>query len=189
MNHWIQLFGWAALVAACAVAPLGAQAAPAPQALVLTAHNLMAGDARHQELAKQGRDSATVLPGDVIRYRLRFTNVTDAAVRNVVFHNPLAGGLRYVAGSARADRDDVTMDYSIDGGRSYSAQPMIEVVIDGKRERRPAPPERYTHVRWTVRGALAAGAQVTAEFKAQLPPTGAALRDSGEQTQQQSHGR
>src|SRR3990172_196424 len=92
MNHPIKLLGWAALVAACAVAPLGAQGAPAPQALVLTADNLMAGDARHQELAKQGRDSATVLPGDVIRYRLRFTNVTDAPVRNGGVHNPPPGG-------------------------------------------------------------------------------------------------
>lgn len=136
-----------------------------PKALVMTADNLMQADARHQALG----DPATLLPGDVIRYQLRFTNVTNDSVRRVVFNNRLPQGLRYVDASAGGDRDDLTIEYSIDGGAGYSARPMIEVEVDGKRVMRPAPAEMYTHIRWTIEGWLQPSAQVTAEFKAHLP--------------------
>ncbi len=140
-----------------------------PKALVMTAENLMQADARHQDLAKDGGDPATLLPGDVIRYQLRFTNVTNDSVRHVVFNNRLPQGLRYMDATAGGDRDDLTIEYSIDGGTSYSAQPMIDVEVDGKRVKRPAPAEMYTHIRWTIEGWLQPNAHVTAEFKAHLP--------------------
>jgi uncharacterized repeat protein (TIGR01451 family) len=136
-----------------------------PKALVMTAENLNQADARHQALA----DPATLLPGDVIRYQLRFTNVTDDSVRHVVFNNRLPQGLRYVDGTAGGDRDDLTVEYSIDDGSTYSARPMIAVDVDGERVMRPAPAEMYTHIRWTIEGWLQPSAQVTAEFKAHLP--------------------
>ncbi len=140
-----------------------------PEALVITAENLMAGDARHQEIAESGGDPNTLLPGDIILYRLVFTNVRDIPVRNVEFKDPLPAGLRFVVGSATADRDDVAISYSIDGGQTYTAQPTIEVEVDGERVTRAAPPEIYTHVRWLVSGWVQPGAQVTAEFRTQLP--------------------
>jgi uncharacterized repeat protein (TIGR01451 family) len=147
---------------------LAAQAEP-PRALVVTAENLMSGDARHQALVAQGSDAATALPGDILLYRLRFTNVTQGEVRGVVFNNPVPQGMRYVGGSAGADRQDVIAEYSIDGGKTYSARPMVSEVVAGKRVQKPAAPELYSHVRWTVRGSIAPGASVTAEFRAALP--------------------
>lgn len=175
-HHWKvnprvgrRVMGLALLLALWAGA-LTAQQAVAPKPLAVTAENLMAGDERHQALAATGGDAATVLPGDVVRYRLRFTNVTQGEVRGVVFTNPVPDGLHYVAGSAGADREDVVAEYSIDGGRTYSARPMVVEVVDGKRVEKPAPPERYSHVRWTVRGSISPGAAVTAEFRAVLQP-------------------
>jgi hypothetical protein len=72
----------------------------------------------------------------------------------------------------------VAIAYSIDGGVTYSAQPMIEQVVDGERVQRPAPAEMYTHIRWLVSGWVQPGAQVTAEFRAQLPAE--ALEEPGE---------
>jgi hypothetical protein len=46
---------------------------------------------------------------------------------------------------------------------------MREVVEEGLRVTRPAPPQTYTHVRWRITGWVQPGAQVTAEFRAQLP--------------------
>ena len=153
-----------------AVLPGRAQAPvhEAPRALVITAQNLMAGDARHHAVAMRGGDSAVVMPGDVVQYRLLFRNVTHGAIRGVVFNNPLPAGLRYDGGTAAADRDDVEISYSIDGGRTYTARPAIEVEVDGKRVERPAPPEMYTHIRWTVKGPVLPGATVRAEFRARL---------------------
>jgi len=161
---------------ACAIAVLAApsfaQQTP-PEALVVTAQNLMAGDARHREWVAQGGSASDVLPGDVIRYSLQFTNTQEQAVRNVVFSNPVPQGLRYVIDSASANVPSVVVTYSIDGGRTYSAQPMIEVVEDGERRNVPAPARMYTHVRWTVEGWVQPGGRVTAEFRAALPVPGA----------------
>lgn len=150
-----------------------AQSASAQQAdskpLVITAQNLMAGDDRHAQLAAAGGDRDALLPGDVVLFQLTFTNITDGPVRNIEVKDPLPAGLRYVSGSATADRADVAVAYSIDGGVTYSAQPMIEQLVDGQRIERPAPPEMFTHVRWIVSDWVQPGAQVVAEFRAQFP--------------------
>jgi uncharacterized repeat protein (TIGR01451 family) len=136
--------------------------APAAKTLVITAHNVTAA------AAASGRKNATLArPGDVIRYTLVFTNVTAGAVKNIRFVDPLPKGLVYVLGSAKADHP-VQLEYSIDGGKSYVAQPMIEVVENGKKVEKAAARELYTHVRWTVLGALAPGAKVIAELRAQV---------------------
>jgi uncharacterized repeat protein (TIGR01451 family) len=163
---------------ALAGVPAMAQGTAAPKALVITAENLMAGDAQHKAAASRGRDSKELMPGDVLRYRLTFTNVTPHAVKSVVFDNPLPAGLRYQAGTASSDRQQVVIQYSIDSGKSYSAQPMIEAEVDGKRVQRPAPADMYTHIRWSVQGSVLPGAVVRAEFRAQLAarPSGATAK-------------
>jgi len=170
MNKWLHAATLLGLAVPLIASPVSAQEI---ESLAITAENLMAGDTRHQEIARQGGDPNTALPGDVILYRLTFTNTTDVPVRNVEFKDPLPADLRYVIGSATADRDSVLISYSIDGGRIFSAEPLIEVVVDGERVTRPAPPELYTHIRWLVTGWVQPGAQVTAEFRAQLPAAGA----------------
>jgi len=147
--------GGAALLLTCAAA-LSAQ-----RPLVVTALNLTA--------QSRGTQSQAVMPGDVLQYQLRFTNQRQGDVRGVVFTNPVPAGLRYVDGSAGADRQDVTVEYSADGGKTFAAPPMVTEVVAGRRVQKPASPEQYTHVRWTVQGSIAPGATVTAEFRAELP--------------------
>ncbi len=168
MSSWRQAWLLMATATVSWGTPVVAQENEGPRALVIEAANLMAGDARHQALAEQGGDANALYPGDVIHYRLVFTNITDMAVRRIEFNDPLPAGLRYVGESAAADRDDVVIGYSIDGGATFSAQPMIKEIVDGIRVRKPAPPERYTHIRWRIEGWVQPGAQVTAEFRAQL---------------------
>ncbi len=168
MRSWRKAWLLVATAAVSWSTPVVAQENDGRRALVIEAANLMAGDARHQALAERGGDANALYPGDVIHYRLVFTNITDVAVRRIEFSDPLPTGLRYVGGSALVDRDDAIISYSIDGGQVYSAQPMIEEVVDGKRVTSPAPPERYTHIRWRVENWVQPGAQVTAEFRAKL---------------------
>ncbi len=184
---WGALRWLAPFMALVLTTSLVAQAEP-PRALVVTAQNLMSGDARHQALVAQGSDAATALPGDVLLYRLRFTNVTQGEVRGVVFNNPVPKGMRYVGGSAGADRNDVVTEYSIDGGRTYAVRPMVAKVVNGARVQEPAPAEQYSHVRWTVRGSISPGASVTAEFRAELPaPPAAEHRDSSVHNESTRH--
>ena len=140
--------------------PRGAAQERTPASLVVTAQNVTAETA--------GRMNKTVAqPGDEIRYRLVFTNVTAGPVKNVQFVDPIPSGMVYTLGSATSDQR-VRVEYSIDSGRTYSARPMMNAVEDGKPVQKPAPPERYTHVRWTVVSSLARGAQVTVEFQARV---------------------
>jgi len=133
---------------------------PAPKALVITAQNMTA--------ASQKRDAKGMArPGDEIRYSLVFTNTQQAPVKNVQFVDPIPQGMVYVLGSASiAGAGRVA--FSIDGGKTYSAQPTVETIENGQKINKPAPRELYTHVRWTVVDAVAPGAQVTAELRAQV---------------------
>jgi uncharacterized repeat protein (TIGR01451 family) len=144
-----------------------AQQAPAPevQALTVTATNRTAAAE-----AERGtpRSDVNIRGGDVVQYRLSFTNVNPRAVRQVVLSNPIPAGFRLVPGSLSATRDDARAEFSADGGRSFSAQPMEEVVVDGRRVRRPIPTDRYTHVRWTVEGMIAPNQTVHADFHTRL---------------------
>lgn len=149
-----------------AQAQQGRPVPPAGPTFVMSARNVTAAEAASRGTAR--RDSAA-LPGDEVRYSMVFTNTTDGAIRNVTLDNPLPAGLQYVAGSARATRAEAPAEFSVDGGRTYSAQPMETVVVNGVRTSRPVPTERYTHVRWVIRGAVAPRATVTAEFSARVP--------------------
>ena len=149
---------------ACAIP---AQAQP-PKALEIT----MANRTAEAEAARGARrPTAEARPGDVLHYRLLFTNTSPRTVQGIKIANPLPAGIRFVAGTARATREDARLEYSADGGRTFSAQPMEEAEVEGRRVQRPVPAERYTHVRWTVEGRVAPGATVTAEFDARLAGT------------------
>jgi len=145
--------------------PASAQEA-SPQALQITALNVTAVQ------AERDGTEGVALPGDVIEYGLRFTNVTDADISDVHFTDPVPPGLVYILGTVTADREDVVVDYSVNGGIDWSHQPTVDVTQpDGSVVRQPAPAAAYTHVRWTISGTVAAGAQVTARFRAQVPGT------------------
>ena len=152
-------------------AAFAARAQKAPRSpLQISAENISAH-------APRPADSTKVLPGDTVRYHLLFTNVSAAAVHGIVLDNPIPAGLSYEAGSAKSDRGDVAVLFSIDGGKTHSAAPTIDVVVDGRHEQRAAPAEQYTNVRWTVRGDVPKGAQIRAEYDA-LVPTVTAARSS-----------
>ncbi|HUL02909.1 MAG TPA: hypothetical protein VLV16_06730 [Gemmatimonadales bacterium] len=137
-----------------------AQSPPASKALAITAQNLTA--------VAKGRDvKGMARPGDEIRYSLVFTNTQQVAVKNVQFVDPIPQGMVYVLGSASIGQAG-RVAYSIDGGKTYSAQPTVETMENGQKISKPAPRELYTHVRWTVLDAVAPGAQVTAELRAQV---------------------
>src|SRR5205814_9561044 len=104
------------------VAALRAQA-PAQRPLVVTAENLMAKDRANSE---------AVVPGDVLRYRLHFTNTISGDVLGVVFTNLVPTGFRYLDGSAGGDREDLLLVCLRQGGRSYLARLMSSVFVHCK---------------------------------------------------------
>ena len=142
-----------------------AQEERVPEALVISATILHWDQAPPQTIDARDRDPNRVTLGDVVEYRLVFTNITGRPVDNIQFTDPLPEGMHYLQGTAGADREDVDVEFSLDGGTSYSEQPMVEVVVEGRTELRPASPEDYTNIRWTVHGEVQPEASVTAAFQ------------------------
>jgi uncharacterized repeat protein (TIGR01451 family) len=147
-----------AVVSLSGLAP-PASAQGAAEALVVTALNVTA-----QEMGRASTQSV-VLPGDVLEYRLTFTNVRDGEALGVVFTDPIPERTVYLIGTAQADRSDVAVEFSIDGGESWSSSPMVYVEEGGESVLRPAPAEAYTTIRWTLTDPVAPGARVTAAFR------------------------
>ena len=158
-----------ALPVAVGLALVGGSAAAqeerAPEALVISATIHPWEQARPQTIDALDRDPDRVELGDMVEYRLVFTNITGRPVDNIQFTDPLPEGMHYLQGTAGADRENVDVEFSLDGGTSYSEQPMVEVVVDGRTELRPASPEVYTNIRWTVHGEVQPDASVTAAFQ------------------------
>lgn len=112
---------------------------------------------------------AVVQPGTVLRYTVTGTNSGNAPAKNLVITQPVPRGMVYVLNTATASAEDVTITFSIDGGKSFVATPMVQLVMpDGKIDSRPAPAEAYTHVRWRFGESLASKAVVTTSYEVRV---------------------
>ncbi len=106
-------------------------------------------------------------PGEEIFYTVSFGNPVEESLEAVTVIQPVPAGMVYIAGTAVGPGTDVA--FSIDGGQSYASAE--ELLIDAADETSaPAPPERYTHIRWVMRRHLEAGATALARFRARRAP-------------------
>jgi uncharacterized repeat protein (TIGR01451 family) len=114
----------------------------------------------------QGGGLNQARPGEVLRYSLKGKNQGNRAATNLTLTQPIPKRTSYVAQSATGTAQ---ITFSIDQGKSYSAQPMIQVKrADGSMESRPAPAESYTHVRWKFQNAIEPGASVSAFYQVRV---------------------
>jgi uncharacterized repeat protein (TIGR01451 family) len=108
--------------------------------------------------------SAEVIPGDVIRYTLASENAGDKEAKNLTLTQPVPAQTEYVLSSARENGAELT--FSIDGGKTFTAQPTVEVKqADGTLKIEPAPAALYTHVRWDYSDSLQPLASVQAVYE------------------------
>jgi len=110
--------------------------------------------------------NVTVLPGDVIRYTVESSNEGEMAAKNLVITQPIPEALEFTIGSDKGNGSAATT-YSIDGGESFVAEPMVEVTLpDGTVEMKPAPAEAYTHVKWAFNEDLESSVVVDVSLEA-----------------------
>jgi uncharacterized repeat protein (TIGR01451 family) len=114
----------------------------------------------------QGGNLDSARPGDVLRYNVKGKNQGNRAATNFTLTQPVPSRTSYVAQSATGNAQ---ITFSIDKGKTYSTQPMIQVKrADGSLESRPAPAESYTHVRWKFQNAIEPGANVSAFYQVRV---------------------
>lgn len=113
---------------------------------------IVSKDDKGNEIIERATEAA---PGDVMEYRLIFTNNTDAPVQGLKVTDPVPVHTSFLAESARAE---VAANFlvSIDGGATFEKTPVtrIETQADGTQKKVVIPPEQYTHLRWDVKDVL-----------------------------------
>lgn len=111
--------------------------------------------------------STVVNPGEVLDWTITSENSGNAAALEYKTVGHIPRGTEYVAGSAKADGAKAV--YSIDGGKSFSPQPMIEEKqADGSTKRVPAPVSMYTEIRYEWTDAFAQGGKLSASYKVRV---------------------
>lgn len=108
-------------------------------------------------------------PGQIIEWKITFSNVTDSTQQNLVVSGPISEGTRYVADSA-ATAVNSRLEVSIDNGRSYQQEPVVREVkaSNGELQKVRVSPEEYTHVRWNSAEPLAAYASQIFTYRVQV---------------------
>ncbi len=113
-------------------------------------------------------EEQTVQPGDRILYTVSLHNVGDAEARSPLAFGPVPAGTVYLEDAATTG-PGLQVEFSIDGGQTFSLQPMVVVTAaDGSQRTVPAPMDRYTTIRWTWDASLAAGQQQVVSYQVQV---------------------
>ena len=111
--------------------------------------------------------SIVVNPGEVLDWTMTSENSGNAPAQNYKAVGHIPRGTEFVTGSAKADGASAV--YSIDGGKSYSAQPTVEEKqADGSVKRVPAPISMYTDIRYEWADPLAQGGKLSASYKVRV---------------------
>lgn len=113
-------------------------------------------------------DKTTVVkPGEILDWTISSENSGNAPALEYKTVGHIPQGTTFVADSAKADGAKTV--YSVDGGKSYSAQPTIEVKqADGSVKRVPAPISMYTEIRYEWADPLAQGGKLSASYKVRV---------------------
>ncbi len=109
-----------------------------------------------------------VRPGEVLDWTITSANEGTGAAREYKATGQIPQGTVFVAGSTTAE-GSANVTYSIDHGKTFVAQPIVEErQADGTMKRVPAPVSMYTQVRYEWSDALAAGSTLKATYKVRV---------------------
>lgn len=124
-----------------------------------------------REVTETGADGKTVtkrvpitaaVPGSQVIYTTTFRNSDKQPAADIAITNAIPANTTYVGGSASGDNTAIAL--SADGGKTWA--PADKLTVRGAdAQERPAAPADVTNLRWTYRGALAAGARASVAFR------------------------
>ena len=109
-----------------------------------------------------------VKQGEILDWQIVSSNEGTGAARDYKTVGHIPAGTVLVAGSASGENGS-QVTYSIDGGKTYSTQPVVEErQPDGTVKKVPAPVSMYTEVRYEWSDALAPGGKLSASYKVRV---------------------
>ena len=109
-----------------------------------------------------------VKQGETLDWTIKSENSGQAPAMDYKAVGRIPAGTTFVAGSAIVE-GSAKVVYSLDSGKSFSANPMIdERQADGTIKKVAAPVSMYTNVRYEWADPLAPGGHVTASYKVRV---------------------
>lgn len=103
--------------------------------------------------------------GDMLRFVVVGKNEGDREARNFTVTQPIPNGTKFVLNSASSPTA-TSITYSIDQGKTFTAQPKIKKTQpNGQVIEQAAPAEAYTHARWQFNQALQPMTNVSASYQ------------------------
>src|SRR5215204_4476466 len=109
-----------------------------------------------------------VKPGEILDWQIVSSNEGTGAARDYRAVGHIPAGTTLIAGSASAESGS-TVTYSIDGGKTFATQPIIEErQPDGTVKQVPAPVSMYTEVRYEWSDAFAPGGKLSASYRVRV---------------------
>lgn len=127
------------------------------------------------------------IPGEIIEYRVTAVNEGDIIYRagTVVVTLPIGEGVRYVEDSAGPTSERWVIEFSADGGETFSEPPVLVAVGTpaedggqdgdeegaqeaGETERRAADPSEYDAIRWTFAEQFEPGQQERLTYRVEV---------------------
>jgi len=125
---------------------------------------MLAGDTERKGERVALDQAGMVKPGEIINWTIESVNEGNGAARDYKAVGQIPAGTSFVDGSAASQAASVT--YSIDGGKTFSAQPTVEVKqADGSTKRVPALVSSYTQLRYEWSTPLEAGQKLSASYQ------------------------
>ncbi|HEX8098149.1 MAG TPA: hypothetical protein VF507_08940 [Pyrinomonadaceae bacterium] len=112
--------------------------------------------------------AATVKSGEVLDWTITSENQGTGPAYRYKAVGQIPRGTQLVVGSVTAD-GSAAVAYSIDNGKSFSAQPTVEEKqADGSVRQVPAPASMYTQVRYEWSDPLSQGGKLNASYKVRV---------------------
>ncbi len=123
--------------------------------------------ARNNQLI-QVEKAGLLNPGEILHWTITSQNGGTAPAHQYKTVGEIPSGTAYVVGSAQAEAAG-SIVYSIDGGKTFAAKPLIDQKQpDGSVRKVAAPATMYTHIRYEWDAPLAEGKQLTASYKVRV---------------------
>lgn len=129
---------------------------------------VLSGSVERDKKALSLDESGMVKSGEVMNWTISSTNEGNAPAREYKVVGVIPPGTQVVPGSISAD-GSAKVTYSIDHGKSFSAQPTVEErQADGSVKKVAAPTSMYTQIRYEWADPLNEGARLSAFYKVRL---------------------
>ncbi|MDH4164263.1 MAG: hypothetical protein OEW15_16490 [Nitrospirota bacterium] len=118
-----------------------------------------------KEMKRVEAARANVTPGDMVIFTTSYSSNVKKPAENVAITNPVPEHMVYVDRSAEGA--GTRIEFSIDGGKTYSAPEKLIVTV-GPGKTRPALAADYTHIKWTLTKPLQPGGKGSVSFRAKV---------------------